>query len=417
MFQGIVNIAAIDASSDGPDGDGHGPPNLKRIAQEYNVNGFPTMKLFYTDLKGKQVMDIQSRDPNELIKVIMTTLQNVVQERADAAAQPRNTFKDDTGRNTGASGNTSAGSAGGNKSSNSSSKKSPKSKTSEVLKLTAQNFSENVYQNTNVIAVAFIAPWCGHCKSLLPEWEIAASKLSKAGVSLATVDATTEEALASTFQIQGFPTIKLFPGGNKTGPGDAIEYQGGREAEQIVQTLLKEVDRSGVPKEMEELVSQEMLEDSCSPGEGQNVICVLVALPHILETGMEGRNNYKEIVDKASKSVRGMGFEFMWFEGGNYQNKMEEALELTFGFPAIAAYSMDKGVYAVHRGSFTEQNVRMFLMGITTGKVATYKVVTVPKVVTVEPWDGKDGVPFEEEPFDWDDDDSYEDGAGAGDEF
>ena len=413
MFQGIVNIAAIDASSDGP-GSAGGPPNLKRIAQEYNVNGFPTMKLFYTDLKGKQVIDVNSRDPNELIKVIMTTLQNVVQERADVAAQPRKTFKDDTGSsgNTGNTGNGNTGSKTG-----SSKKKSPKRKTSEVLKLTASNFSENVYQNPNVIAVAFIAPWCGHCKSLLPEWEIAASKLSKAGVSLATVDATIEESLAGQFQVKGFPTIKLFPGGAKSGPGDAIEYQGGREAEQIVQTLLKEVDRSGVPKEMEELISQEMLEGICSPGEGQNVICVLVALPHILETGAEGRNNYKEIVDRATKAVRGMGFEFMWFEGGNYQNKMEEALELTFGFPAIAAYSMDKGVYAVHKGSFTEQNVRMFLMGITTGKVATYKVVTVPKVVTVEPWDGKDGVPFEEEPFDWDDDDSYEDGVGAGDEF
>ena len=104
MFQGIVNIAAIDASSDGP-GSAGGPPNLKRIAQEYNVNGFPTMKLFYTDLKGKQVIDVNSRDPNELIKVIMTTLQNVVQERADVAAQPRKTFKDDTG-SSGNTGNT-----------------------------------------------------------------------------------------------------------------------------------------------------------------------------------------------------------------------------------------------------------------------------------------------------------------------
>jgi len=408
MFNGIVNLGALDASSDGPP---------KRIAQEYNVNGFPTMKLFYSDSKGKHVIDVQSRDPNELIKIIFSTLQEVVQERADAAAQPRTTFKPAEGfkKPDGSTSSTGSGSDSSDSSSGSSKQKTPKSKSSEVLKLTSQNFSENVYQNTNVIAVAFIAPWCGHCKSLLPEWEIAASKLSKAGVSLATVDATTEEALAAKFQVQGFPTIKLFPGGIKKGPGDAMAYEGGREAEQIVQTLLKEVDRSGVPKEMEELISQGMLEDSCSPGEGQNVLCVLVALPHILETGAEGRNNYKEIVDKASKSVRGMGFEFMWFEGGNYQTKTEEALELTFGFPAIAAYSMDRGVYAVHRGSFTEQNVRKFLMGITTGKVATYKIMSVPKVVTVEPWDGKDGVPFEEEPFEWDDDDSYEDGAGDGD--
>jgi protein disulfide-isomerase A6 len=113
-----------------------------------------------------------------------------------------------------------------------------------------------------------------------------------------------------------------------------------------------------------------------------------------------------------------MAFEFMWFEGGNYQTQLEESMELTFGFPAIAAYSMDKGVYAVHRASFTEQNIRKFLTGITTGKSPTYKVRDMPKVVTVDPWDGKDGVPFEEEPFEWDDDDDVEsDGNGNGDEL
>jgi protein disulfide-isomerase A6 len=381
MFKGLVNLGAIDASADGP---------LKRVASDYGISGFPTMKLF----RDEKVEDVNTRDPNEIIKIIMEAFSNTVQERNNAANDNE--------------------SSGGS----SSSSRSGKTKNSTVLSLNSSNFQQHVYDNPNVVAVAFIAPWCGHCKSLVPEWEIAASKLIKNGATLATVDATVEEALAAQFQVQGFPTIKLFPGGTKkSGPSDAMDYQGGRESAEIVQSIMAEVDRTGVAKEIPELISQDLLEETCS-GEGQNVICVLVSLPHILETGAEGRNTYKDIVTAASKAVRGMAFEFMWFEGGNYQTQLEESMELTFGFPAIAAYSMDKGVYAVHRASFTEQNIRKFLTGITTGKLPTYKVRDMPKVVTVDPWDGKDGVPFEEEPFEWDDDDDVEsDGNGDGDEL
>ena len=70
---------------------------------------------------------------------------------------------------------------------------------------------------------------------------------------------------------------------------------------------------------------------------------------------------------------------------------------MTFGFPAVAAYSMEKGVYTVHRGSFTEANIRKFLMGITTGRQGTEKISKAPKIELNEPWDGKDGAPIEEE--------------------
>jgi hypothetical protein len=52
-------------------------------------------------------------------------------------------------------------------------------------------------------------------------------------------------------------------------------------------------------------------------------------------------------------------------------------------------------------------------MGITAGKQPTYKLDKIPSVVTVDPWDGKDGVPIEEEPLEdimgWDDDDDDDD--------
>ena len=205
-----------------------------------------------------------------------------------------------------------------------------------------------------------------------------------------------------------------------------MDYQGGRTKEMIVRYILDEVERSGVPKDIPEMTSAAVLDETCGSkgrsGSG-NVICVVAALPHILDSGAEGRNKYKKVLAAASKAVRGMSFEFIWFEGGNRQTKLEQALDLTFGFPAMAAYSVEKEVYAVHRGSFTETNLRKFLMGITTGKMGTYPMRDEGKLVVVEtePWDGKDGTPIEEESLEdimgWDDDDDDDVGVGAGGEL
>jgi len=106
---------------------------------------------------------------------------------------------------------------------------------SDVLDLTSANFDEVISQNS-LILVEFFAPWCGHCKKLAPEYEIAATELKKDGISIAKVDADTEEnrPLAARFEIRGFPTLKVFRNGVPT------DYQGERTSRGIVSYMKRQ---------------------------------------------------------------------------------------------------------------------------------------------------------------------------------
>jgi protein disulfide-isomerase A1 len=110
---------------------------------------------------------------------------------------------------------------------------------SDVVVLTNDNFDE-VLNNNAFVLVEFFAPWCGHCKRLAPEYEVAATALKDVAV-LATVDCTVEEDLATRFSIQGFPTLKFFK------RGEPQDYQGERNAKGIESWVKQRVEPSVVP--------------------------------------------------------------------------------------------------------------------------------------------------------------------------
>lgn len=119
-------------------------------------------------------------------------------------------------------------------------------KDGDVLKLGADSFDSAVEQH-DFLLVKFMAPWCGHCKTMAPEFKNAATQLKSLdiNVALGDVDATIENDLAQKYGVEGFPTLKFF----KKNSDNAMEYSGGRTADEIVSWIKKKSGPSAVQVE------------------------------------------------------------------------------------------------------------------------------------------------------------------------
>ncbi|KAL1800367.1 hypothetical protein ACET3X_000709 [Alternaria dauci] len=111
----------------------------------------------------------------------------------------------------------------------------PESNDGPVTVIVAHTYNDIVIDNDKDVLVEFYAPWCGHCKALAPKYEelgqlYASDDLSKL-VTVAKVDATLNDV---PDEIQGFPTIKLFPAGKKDSP---IDYSGSRTVADLAQFI------------------------------------------------------------------------------------------------------------------------------------------------------------------------------------
>ncbi|POS86560.1 hypothetical protein EPUL_001297, partial [Erysiphe pulchra] len=105
---------------------------------------------------------------------------------------------------------------------------------SHVVPLTKDTFTDFINQNDLVLA-EFYVPWCGHCQALAPEYEEAASKLMEKKIRLVKVDCTEEAELCKSYDVDGYPTLKIFRGIN-----DVSVYTGARKAPVIVSNMVKQ---------------------------------------------------------------------------------------------------------------------------------------------------------------------------------
>ena len=265
-------------------------------------------------------------------------------------------------------------------------------KGSGPIELTDKNFKKLVLQSDDMWLVEFFAPWCGHCKNLEPHWKKAASEL-KGKVKLGTVDATVYQELAQEYGVRGYPTIKYFPAGLK---GSAEEYDGGRTSDDIVAWAMDRHVEAIPPPELVQVTSPKVLEEHCE----QKSLCVIAFLPHILDCQSKCRNKHLEMLTKMGDKFKKQGWGWLWSEGAA-QSKLEESVDVGgFGYPAMAVVSAKKAKYSILTGSFGHDGVHEFLRDLSYGKGRTspLKGAKLPKIDTIDPWDGKDGeMPVEEE--------------------
>jgi len=123
---------------------------------------------------------------------------------------------------------------------------------SNVVDLTNDNF-DTIVNGEKSVFVEFFAPWCGHCKALAPEYEIAADAFAREErVVIAKVDCTVEKDVGSRFGVSGYPTLKFF----KKGSTEPEAYNGGRTAADIVSFVNKETGARGFIKQAATTVLQ-----------------------------------------------------------------------------------------------------------------------------------------------------------------
>jgi protein disulfide-isomerase A1 len=103
----------------------------------------------------------------------------------------------------------------------------PTDTSAPVTILVAKNFDAIVGQPAaagKTILLEFYAPWCGHCKTLAPIYELLGKKFaSREDIIIAKMDATANDVTDSRFEVKGFPTLFL-----QDGTGAVVPYEGER---------------------------------------------------------------------------------------------------------------------------------------------------------------------------------------------
>ena len=121
----------------------------------------------------------------------------------------------------------------------------PETNDEPVKILVGKTFKEYVLDNDKEVLVKFYAPWCGHCKTLAPEFDKAAEALANnPNILLAKVDSTGNEVAG--ISVQGYPTLKWWRKDKSQPP---IDFNGGRNAEGILSWIKEHTEHPWVEAE------------------------------------------------------------------------------------------------------------------------------------------------------------------------
>ena len=106
-----------------------------------------------------------------------------------------------------------------------------------VVKLTTDNFDQEVLQAGQTVLVDFYADWCGPCKMMGPVVEEIAGE--ETGVKVCKINIDEEMAVAQKYGVMSIPTFISFKNGEIAGK------QVGAVPKSKLQELVREDDGAG----------------------------------------------------------------------------------------------------------------------------------------------------------------------------
>ena len=83
----------------------------------------------------------------------------------------------------------------------------------EVMKVTSENFEEEVLKSDKTVLIDFYADWCGPCKMLSPIIESVADE--NEDIKVVKIDVDSAQDLAIEYQVMSIPTIVVIKDGQE----------------------------------------------------------------------------------------------------------------------------------------------------------------------------------------------------------
>lgn len=100
-----------------------------------------------------------------------------------------------------------------------------------VLKITSENFEQEVLRSAQPVLVDFYADWCGPCQMMAPVIEEVAQEAS--GVKVGKLNIDEEMELAQKYGVMSIPTLIVFR------DGEAVKRDLGAKPKSAVLEMLK----------------------------------------------------------------------------------------------------------------------------------------------------------------------------------
>ena len=82
----------------------------------------------------------------------------------------------------------------------------------DVIVLDADTLEPTIYESEDAWLLELYAPWCGHCKTLRPEWAKLATKM-KGVAKVAKLDASIHRKFDQVYGLKGYPQVVMIPAG------------------------------------------------------------------------------------------------------------------------------------------------------------------------------------------------------------